>query len=685
MSVIDQAKAAMAANKPKAAAALLSAHLAKAPTDALAWRHLARAERAAGRATEAIAAYRQAATLNPADPMIQNGLGTTLGWAGDDEGAKAALERAIALKPDWADPWHNLFLLHERKGRWPDAARALAKATTLEVTPERLDKLLDAANHLDAERDAVALYEAMLAFTAHRPENATGWLRFGNGLVGTNRNTAAIDAYKRAIAIDATMPQAWYGLGLALQNKHQVVECEGPYRKAIELKPAFPQAYNNLGRALKHQARLAEARAMFEGALAIQPDKANSWNNLVFAHQYDPNVSMEALKDVHVRWGQRWCPNPPPRTIDDPNPDRPLRIGFVGADFGRHPVAYFLLGFLPHLDRTKYPFHVYNGRLPEDQDEFTTRIRDLSAGWTEAHAIGDRALEKRIRADKIDVLFDLAGHTRGNRLLVFAKRVAPVQVTWAGYVGTTGLPTMDWLLSDPRQSPEGAERWATERIWRMPDDYVCWEPPGYAPDVLDLPMTRVGHPTFGCFNNLTKVVPEVLALWARVVNAVPHARLVLKTKQLADPSLRKRIIDTLTQHGVDPKRVTCEGRSPHRDLLDRYNDIDVALDPFPYSGGLTTLEATWMGVPVVTLGGERFCARHTLAHLGAVGFTESTARDADDYVRIAAGLVGDPARLATIRRELRPRMAASPLCDGPRYARNWEAAVRGMWKDAVGR
>jgi predicted O-linked N-acetylglucosamine transferase (SPINDLY family) len=291
----------------------------------------------------------------------------------------------------------------------------------------------------------------------------------------------------------------------------------------------------------------------------------------------------------------------------------------------------------------------------------------------------DQWLAEQIRADRVDILFDLAGHTGQNRLLVFARKPSPIQVTWAGYVGTTGLKAMDYLLADRHEVPSGAERHYQERVLRMPDGYVTYDPPAYAPPVTRLPALDRGHVTFGCFNNPAKITPQAVEVWAKILRRLPEARLVLKFRGWDNDSVARRFTEMFLAHAIDSRRLELLGPSPHNEFLAAYSRIDLALDPFPYSGGLTTCEALRMGVPVLTFPGDTFAGRHSLSHLSNVGLTETIARDLDDYVELAVSLAGDLPRLAALRAGLRERMAASPLCDGKRFAADLAAILREIW------
>jgi predicted O-linked N-acetylglucosamine transferase (SPINDLY family) len=296
------------------------------------------------------------------------------------------------------------------------------------------------------------------------------------------------------------------------------------------------------------------------------------------------------------------------------------------------------------------------------------------------NSISDQALSEQIRRDQIDILFDLAGHTAGNRLLVFARRPAPIQITWLGYAGTTGLAAIDYVLADRHEIPQVAERYYTERVLWMPQGYLCYTPPPNAPAVSPLPALTTGVVTFGSFNNPAKINQKVVEVWAEILKRLPQSKLVLKYKGIDDPSVVGRLKQTLASQGVEPGRLECLGWSPHPQLLGAYNAIDLALDTFPYNGGLTTCEALWMGVPVITCPGETFASRHSLSHLSSVGRTETVAKDFDEYVDLAVTFATDLPRLASLRVSLRQQMVDSPLCDAGRFAADFTQILRALWQ-----
>jgi predicted O-linked N-acetylglucosamine transferase (SPINDLY family) len=339
----------------------------------------------------------------------------------------------------------------------------------------------------------------------------------------------------------------------------------------------------------------------------------------------------------------------------------------------------FLAPLVERLDRSQVHVTCYadGGR----RDVGSQRLAAASDRWREVGGWSDDALGRTIRDDAIDILFDLAGHTDNNRLPAFARRLAPVQITWIGYVGTTGLDTVDYLLADAYHAPESAESFYCERILRMPDGYVCYEPPEYAPQPGPPPLLARGHATFGSLNNPTKFSAAAVRCWSEILRQLPDSGLILKYKGCDEPATARRLRAMFAEYGIGEPQLDLRSDTTHVEHLRVYQEIDVALDPFPYSGGITTCEATWMGVPVVTCPGETFASRHSLSHLTNANVPETIARDCDHYVELAVGLASDPERLCQLRASLRPRMAASPLCDIGAFAKAFEERLRAVWRD----
>jgi protein O-GlcNAc transferase len=404
--------------------------------------------------------------------------------------------------------------------------------------------------------------------------------------------------------------------------------------------------------------------------------------NFLLASHYRPGISSAELARLHVKWDDRhaaplrtaWRPHPNSR-----EPDRRLRLGFLSADFGFHPVGYFLIRTLENLDPTQCDVVCYSDRTVVDH--LTTRFQAAATTWREVSRLSDEELAEQIRADGIDILFELAGHTYGNRLLVFARKPAPIQITWIGYEGTTGLRSIEYLLADRHVIPPGAECDYPENVLRLPDSYICYDPPSEAPSVGPLPARTNGHVTLASFNNPAKINSDLIDVWTEILRQSPQAKLLLKYHGLDDDRTQQRLRAQFLDRGLAADRFALSGWSSFSDLLAEYNQVDIALDPFPFSGGATTCNALWMGVPVITCPGETFASRHGLSYLSALGLTELIANDRDQYVRLAVGLTEDLDRLATMRGHLREQMADSPLCDGRRHAANLLQVLRDVWRN----
>jgi protein O-GlcNAc transferase len=652
---------------PDGAIACYRRALALRPDFAEAHSNLGNAIKGRGRPDEAIACYRRALALRPGFAEAHYNLGIALGDLGEPDEAIACYRRALALKPDYAEAHVNLGKALEGRGR-PDEAVACYRRA-LELKPDSAashNNLGAALIGLGEPDEAIACYRRALEL---RPDFAEAHVNLGKALEGRGDPDGAVECYRRALALRPDDAEVHVNLGDALKHRGDLggaVEC---YRRALALRPDHAPALNNLGNALRDQGDLDGALARYRRVMELEPGHATAHSNLLYTLHYRAGVTATALAEAHAEFDRRHAAHlrgsvARPETI----PDRHgrLRLGFVSPDLGRHPVGYFLVRVLEHLGRGRHETFCYSDRVVED--DLTRRLRAAATHWRDVIGMDDQRLAGRIRADRIDVLFDLAGHTARNRLLVFARKPAPIQITWIGYEGTTGLGAMDYLIADRLMIPTGSERHYRERVLRMPDGYLCYDPPESAPPVGPPPSLNNGFATFGSFNNPAKITPEVVAVWARILRAAPTAHLLMKYRGLGDPAVRRRSLDLFAAHGIGPERLDLLPWSSYPDYLATYRRVDLVLDPFPFSGSTTTCESLWMGVPVITSPGETFASRHSLSHLTNVGLTETIARDPDAYVECAVAMAGDPSRLVALRSGLRGRMAASPLCDGERFA-----------------
>lgn len=419
----------------------------------------------------------------------------------------------------------------------------------------------------------------------------------------------------------------------------------------------------------------AESRRLYTALLNRLPDHPSVRLNALLSLEYDPDATDNERLEQATSWGQ-WATvkaggvrgRPPLKPLDD----RALRVGYVSADFCQHTVGLFVKDVLHSHDPARIAAFAYSAGQVNDWVTATIRA---ACTFRDVSVLDDTALADLIRADDIDVLVDLSGHTGGSRLTMFAHRPAPVQVSWLGYFATTGLPTIDAVLLDEWHAPPGTEEKFVEPIIWLPSGRFCYTPVPFAPaDVAPPPCLTKGYVTFGCFNNTAKLNTSVYDVWSKVLAAVPNSRLILKWRTFQDAGMCQIVRDAFAQRGIAPDRIELRGASFHIDLLKEYGDVDIALDPFPFTGGLTSCEALWMGVPVVTWPQSRVVSRQTYAFLSAIGLPELSAADASEYVRIAVELANDPQQLGRLRAGMRDRMKASSLCDVQGFTRKLEGA-----------
>jgi len=644
--------------------------------------------------------------------------GNSLRDLGQLDGAIASFKQAIALKPDYADAYNNLGNVLRDRGQIGDAVASFHKA--LEINPEYAAAHYNLGNALRVLRrfeEAAASYRSALAFkldlaevhnnlgitlrdlgqpadavASYRralslaPNYAEAHSNLGVALRDLRQLDESIASSRRALALNPGYADAHYNLGVSLANLGQLGDAVTSYRQALAIKPGFPEAHNNLGNALADQGQLDEAIACYRQALAIKPDFPVARSNLLFQLNYLSEQPAAMLLNEARHFGELVAQRAPPHT-EWPNlrdPHRCLRVGLVSSDLRDHPVGYFIEGILAEIASqapANLEFIAYDNHSPANMGstKLTERIKACCSHWRATTDMSDEELAQQIRADEIDILIDLSGHTADNRLPVFAWKPAPVQVSWLGYFATTGLAAIDYLIADPWTMLESEEAHFTEKIWRLPETRLCFTQPDEVVDVSPLPALENGYFTFGCFNTLTKMNDSVVALWAKVLQAVPNSRLFLKAKQLDEEAAIANVKRRFAAHNIDGTRLMLEGPARRSDYLASYHRVDIALDPFPFPGGATSAEALWMGVPVLSLSGKRFLSRQGVGLLMNAGLPEWIAADEDDYVARAISHAGDLQRLAALRKRMRQQVLKSPLFDAHRFAVHFEAGLRTMW------
>jgi protein O-GlcNAc transferase len=544
-------------------------------------------------------------------------------------------------------------------------------------------RLIDEGNALE---DAGHLEEAMRCYDAALrllPGLARAHLNRGNILLARGDPEGALRAYAAAVDRDPVYAAAHFNIGNANIRLGRRDSALAAFRRAIALEPDFAEAEAAQGAVQEELSQLDAAAASYRRALAIDPEYFEVHSNLLFLHNYRADQTAGVMLAEARHFGEIAARRARPRATWDnvPDPDRCLRVGFVSGDFREHPAGRFAEGVLTALAaRARDRLKMYAYSTQSSTDALTARIGVAFQGWYSAAGVSDEALVRRIGEDRIDVLIDLSGHTLHNRLPAFAWKPAPVQATWLGYFATTGIAAIDYLIADPWTLPPGEEAGFIERIWRLPETRLCFTPPVEREGVTDLPALREGRVTFGCFNHLTKLNDGVIALWAQVLAGVPDSRLFLKSAPIAEPSLRRNVVERLAARGIGAERLILEEASAYAQYLAAYGRVDIALDPFPYPGGATSVEALWMGVPVLTMAGASFVSRQGVGLMMNAGLPEWIAVDGRDYVARAIAHAGDLQRLAALRGGLRKQVLSSPLFDAPRFAGHFEAALRGMWQ-----
>lgn len=517
--------------------------------------------------------------------------------------------------------------------------------------------------------------ERIEAAIAIVPDNTVYLYNRGVVLQESGREAEALEAYRICLSIDPGNVSAWVNLGNLLSDHGHFGEALDCHRNAAKLQPGEVEHLIRWARDLRLIGDIDGALCLLGEVLNAEPENEGAWSAMLFTSQYQSGVGRSELLRRHARWASRFeVPEPVPARADD---GTPLRVGFLSPDLGNHPVGIFIAPLLERLrSRKKITTVCFNDR--RGRDEYLIRNQAAAGEWREVGGFGDEELERELRAASLDVLIDLCGHGENNRLRVLARKPAPIQMTWAGYTGTTGLPAIDYLISDSYHTPDKSEGDFAETLLCFPCDYIGWEPPVYAPEPAAPPLLANGHPTFGCFNNPTKLTSPTLALWGHLLMLVPKARLVLKYKGMDDPAVVTRVRGLLSVHGISPDRIEFRGQSNHLDHLSAFADIDVALDPLHYSGGISTCEAVWMGVPVVTLPGDTFASRHSFSHLSNAGLGDTIAKDKRHYLKIAAGLVANGESLAKRRAAMRQKISASPLVDLDSHASDFVNALKAV-------
>lgn len=653
----------------------------------------------AGRLKEAEGIYRRILSQDPHQPDVLHLLGVVATQAGHHDAAVDLIRRAVALKPDFAEAYNSLGVALRGAGQKDEAINCFERALKLERdNPEavanlgnalrdkgQVDRAIACFNEAlalrpdfaeihkdlgDALDDAGRVEEAITSYDralALRPDYVVAHYNRAGALRKAGKPDEAISSYRRALALKPDLAEAYNNLGILLRQSGVIDEAILCLNRAVALKPNYLEACNNLGSVLLDAGQVDQAIGCCKRVLAMKPDFAMAHSNLLMDLHYPDTYDPASVFQEHLAFGRCHAQPLYPANAafgNDSDPNRRLRIGYVSRDFRCHSVACFLEPILANHDHRDHWIVCYDDHLHGDST--TQRLRGFADEWRDITRLSDESAADLIRRGRIDLLVDLAGHTASNRLLVFARRPAPVQVTYLGYPDTTGLSAIDYRLTDAHADPPGAtESLHTEQLIRLPFGAWCFRPPDPSPAVGPPPGDGLGAVTFGSFNALAKITGSMIRCWSEILRSVPNARLLLKNRSFAAPAIARSTIEAFGQHGIAADRIELHRyETSHFEHLNLYGRVNIALDTFPYHGTTTTCEALWMGVPVITLAGNTHVSRVGVSLLSSVGLGHLIAESHEQYARIAIDLAGETSQLAKLRWGLRQRMLCSPCAMG---------------------
>ena len=641
---------------------------------------LGSALQAIGRFEEAVKSYNQAIQIYPDYVDAHYNLGNVLKELGLLDEAVKSYNKAIQLKPDYVDAHYNLSVALKDLKQLEKSIQSCVKA--IQLKPD----YAEAYNNLGATLQELGrLDEAVKSYnkaTKLKPDYADAYNNLGVTLQELGRLDEAVKRYNQAIKINPDYAEAYSNLGVVQRELGQLEEAINNYNKAIQLKPDYADAYSNLGNTLQDQGQLDEAVECYNQAIKLQPDLSMAYNNRNCALNYFSELTQTDVFQKHLefeeQFGLKILKDKQTVRLNKSKNTR-LRVGYISADFNSHSVGYFFEPLLKHHDHYIINTYCYYNNIKEDST--TKRLIDVSEHWRSIIRMNDKDIINLIRKDKINILIDLSGHTKGNRLTVFSHNPAPIQVTWLGYPNTTGLSSIDYRFTDEIADPiSEADKFHSEELVRLPKGFLCYQGNESVSTNKALPCLKRGYITFGSFNNLTKITPQVIKIWSRILQAVPNSHLLLKSKQLSDSSTKSRYLELFKEEGISEDRLELHSWMPEKDgHLRLYGHVDIGLDPFPYNGTTTTCEALWMGTPVITILGDRHVSRVGASILTHVGLEEFIATDIDEYINMAIKYANNMDSIKSIRAGLRHNMKNSDLCNADAFARDVEKALDEMW------
>ncbi|MBF0445632.1 MAG: tetratricopeptide repeat protein [Magnetococcales bacterium] len=626
---------------------------------------------------QAIKCYEKVLEIRPNDAATISNIGTALQSMGKLDEAVSSYKKAIKIKPDYAMAYSNLGNILAEQGRVEEAITHYKKAIKIKPDYSLAYFNLGNAQKIQGKLDAASKsYQKAIEI---KPDYAESYNNIGNILKEQNRIDEAIACYKNAIKFKPDYAEGYNNLGTALQENGQLDESVPNYQKAITIQPNYAEAYNNLGNAIKEQGKLEEAVACYKKAIKIKPGFIEAHNNLIFCTDLFTDVDSDLFQTERKIWADRhakplkafW-----PTFNNTPNPTRKLRIGYVSSDFRHHSAAYIFGPVLLHHDSNNFQIFCYAGNQIED--DMSKQFKQVAQRWVCTYNMDDSELAKEIIKDGIDILVDLAGHTKGSRLLTFARKPSPIQITAWGYPHGTCMEAMDYLFADPIFIPQSERNKYIEKIIDLPCAVHLNSATSFTA-IKELPYNKTGYITFGAFNRIEKYNEAVYRVWAEILHKIPTAKLLIKTVKLDYAKRVEEIHNCFLKHDIDKSRIILLGKTSKEEHQETYNTVDITLDPFPHNGGMTTLESLRMGVPVLTCENRTRCPT-SASILHVVGLDEWRAKSEKEYVDKAVEFANNISSLETLRHELRSRFDKSLLWDGNLYTKAVETIYRRLWE-----